>query len=98
MPRSSQRSLLFGPPNQNTVSTSPLSHAFYVSRPPHRPWFNHYNNIRWRIQAMGFIIMQFSPWFVVLSFRSIYPPQHSVLRNPQSMFFPQNERPNFTPI
>jgi hypothetical protein len=33
-----------------------------------------------------FIIMQFSPWSVFLPFRSKYPPQHSVLKNPQSMF------------
>jgi hypothetical protein len=30
-----------------------------MSRPPHPPWFNHPNNIRWRIQAVKFIIMQF---------------------------------------
>jgi hypothetical protein len=31
-----------------------------MSRPPHPPWFNHPNNIRWRIQTVKFIIMQFS--------------------------------------
>jgi hypothetical protein len=31
-----------------------------MSRPPQPPWFNHPNNIRWRIQAVKFIIMQFS--------------------------------------
>jgi hypothetical protein len=30
--------------------------------------------------------------------RSIYPPQHSALKNPQSMFLPQSERPSFAPI
>jgi hypothetical protein len=30
-------------------------------RPSHPPWFDHPNNIRLRIQAMKFIIMQFSP-------------------------------------
>jgi hypothetical protein len=30
-----------------------------MSRAPHPPWFNHTNNIRWRIQVMKFIIMQF---------------------------------------
>jgi hypothetical protein len=35
-----------------------------------------------------FIIMQFSAWSVSLPFRSKYPPQHSVLKNPQSVFFP----------
>jgi hypothetical protein len=45
-----------------------------------------------------FIMMQFSPRSVFLPFRSKYPPQHSVLRNPQSMFLPQSERPSFAPI
>jgi hypothetical protein len=31
-----------------------------MSCSPHPPWFNHLNNIRWRIQAVKFIIMQFS--------------------------------------
>jgi hypothetical protein len=32
-----------------------------MSRPPHPPWFNHPNVIRRRIQAVKFIMMQFSP-------------------------------------
>jgi hypothetical protein len=36
--------------------------------------------------------MQFFPRSVFLPFRSKYPPQHSVLINPQS------ERPSFAPI
>jgi hypothetical protein len=32
--RSSKWSLAFGPPNQNPVNTSPLPHAFHMSRPP----------------------------------------------------------------
>jgi hypothetical protein len=47
-----------------------------MSRPPHPPWFNHPNNIWWRIQAMKFIIMLFSPRSVFLPFRSKYLPQH----------------------
>jgi hypothetical protein len=35
-----------------------------MSPPPPPPWFNHANNIRWRIQAVKFIITQFSPWSV----------------------------------
>jgi hypothetical protein len=62
----------------------------HMCRPPHSPWFNHSNNIRWRIQVIRFIIMQFSPRSVFLPFRSKYP-HHSVLRNPQSMFLPQSE-------
>jgi hypothetical protein len=43
------------------------------------------------------IIMQLSPRSVFLPFRYKYP-QHSVLKNPQSMFLPQSERPSFAPI
>jgi hypothetical protein len=39
------------------VSTCP--YACYMSYPPHPPWFNHPNSIRWRIQAMKFIIIHF---------------------------------------
>jgi hypothetical protein len=51
MPRSSRWSLAFVPPNQNSVSTSPLLHACHMSSPPHPPWFNHPNNIRRRLQV-----------------------------------------------
>jgi hypothetical protein len=36
-----------------------------MSHPPRPPWFTHPNNIRWSIQAVKFIIMQFSPNFFV---------------------------------
>jgi hypothetical protein len=65
-PRSSQWSLLFGLPHKNPVNTSPLAHAYYISRPPDPPWFNHNNDIRWRTQAMKFIIMHISSWSVFL--------------------------------
>jgi hypothetical protein len=80
-PRFSQWSLAFGPPNQNPVNTSPLPRACHMSRPPHRPWFNHPNNIRWIIQAVKLIIMQFSPLSVFFPFRSKHLPQHSLLKN-----------------
>jgi hypothetical protein len=79
-PRSSQRYLPFGPPNKNPVDISPLPHACHMTRPSHPPWFNHPNNIRWRIQVMKFIIMQFSLRCFFLPFRSKYPPQHSLLK------------------
>jgi hypothetical protein len=97
-PRSSQCSLTFGPPNQNPVNSSPYPLACHMSRPPHPPWCNHPKNIRWRIQTVKFIIMQLSPRYIFLHFRSKYPPQHSVLKNLQSMFLPQSERPSFAPI
>jgi hypothetical protein len=72
-PRSSQWSLTFGLPNQNPVNTSPLPDACLMSRPPHPPWFNHPNDIRWRIWDMKFITVQFSPQSVLLPFRSKHP-------------------------
>jgi hypothetical protein len=42
--------------------------------------------------------VQFSPWSVFLPFRSKYLPQHSVLKNSQSVFVHQSERPSFEPI
>jgi hypothetical protein len=51
-----------------------------MSHPLHPPWFSHCNNIEWRIQAVKFIIMQFSVWSVFLPFRSKY--RHSFFRNP----------------
>jgi len=59
--------------------TSPL-HVYHMLCPPHPHWFNHPNSIRWRIQAVKFIIMHFSPRFVFLPFRSKYP-QHLVNSN-----------------
>jgi hypothetical protein len=64
MPRSSQWSLPFRPPNQKLVNTSPLPHACHMFCPPQPPWFNHPTNIQWRIQSVKLIIMQYSPWSV----------------------------------
>jgi hypothetical protein len=48
---------------------------------------------------MKLLITQFSPTSCHLIFlRSIYSPQHSSLRHPQSVFLPQCQRPSFTPI
>jgi hypothetical protein len=47
---------------------------------------------------MKFIIMQFSPRSDFLPFRSKYPPRHSVLKSPKSMFLPLSERPSFAPL
>jgi hypothetical protein len=85
-------------PNSCKHLYSTLLLACHMSRPPHPTWFNHPDNIRRRIQAMKFIIMQFSPRSVFLPFRSKYPPQHTLLKNPHSILLPQSERPSFAPI
>jgi hypothetical protein len=47
-------------PDQNVVSTSHLSHTYYMSRPSHLPRFNHYN-IWWRVQIGKLLIVKLSP-------------------------------------
>jgi hypothetical protein len=43
--------------------------------------------------------MQFSPFTRhLIPLRSKYPPQHPVLKHPQSLFLPQCQKQNFTPI
>jgi hypothetical protein len=56
MPGSSQWSLTFGPPNKNPLNTSPLPHACHMSRPPHSPWFNHPNNVRWGSSSLWSVL------------------------------------------
>jgi hypothetical protein len=45
MLRSYEWSLSFGPSHQNPVHFPLLSHACYMSRPPHSPWFDLHNDI-----------------------------------------------------
>jgi hypothetical protein len=48
---------------------------------------------------MKLLVMQSSPaYYQFLPLRPKYFPQHPVHRDPQSVFFPQCERPSFTPI
>jgi hypothetical protein len=64
---SSSRSSKWSPPfrfsNQNTVRNSYISHASYMTRPSHPPWFDHPNNIWWSVQVTKLLIMQSSPLF-----------------------------------
>jgi hypothetical protein len=71
MPMSSHWSLIFRASQSKPCKH--LSHACHMSRPPRPLWFNHPNNIRWRMLAVKFIIMQFSPRSVFLPFRSKWP-------------------------
>jgi hypothetical protein len=96
-PKCSQLSLKFGTPNRNPEDRSPLPYACHLSRPPQNPCLNLPNDIRGRILAMKFNITKFSPWSIVLPFRSKYS-QHSLVNNRQSMFLPQSVRTSFAPI
>jgi hypothetical protein len=58
-------------------------------RPSYPPWLDHPSNIWRRVQVMKFLIMQSSPVSRhFLPLRSIYSPQHPVLKHPQPMLLP----------
>jgi hypothetical protein len=76
----------FGFSHQNPVHVSPLSHACHMPCPPHSPWFDLSNNIWWWIQIMKLPTVHLSPFSCYsIPLRSKYPPQHPVLKHPQSM-------------
>jgi hypothetical protein len=60
----------------------------YMTRPSH-PRLD-YSNYTWRrVQITKLLVMQFSPITRhLIPLRSKYPPQHPVLKQPQSMFLP----------
>jgi hypothetical protein len=70
-----------------TRSSSP--HSRYMVRPSHPPRLD-YSNYTWRrVQITKLLVTQFSPFSRhIIPFRSKYPPQHPVLKPPQSMFLP----------
>jgi hypothetical protein len=64
-----------------------LPHTCHIPHPP--PRYKHPNNIRYSVQIIKFLVMQFSQ--VPCSFLSIGPkylPQHPLFELPQCMFFP----------
>jgi hypothetical protein len=78
---SSPRSSKWSPPlmlsSQTFVYISHLSHAIYMPRQSPPPWFDHPNNIWWRVQIMKLLIMQFSSascHSIPLRFK--YSPKH----------------------
>jgi hypothetical protein len=78
-------------------STSP--HSCYMPCPSHAPWLDHSNCASRSVQAMKLLIMQFSPTsYHFISLRSKYSPQHPVLKHPQSMSLPWDQRPTSAPI
>jgi hypothetical protein len=84
-PRSFEWSLFFGLSHLNLVYLSFLSHACRMPRPPHSPWFQLLNDL-WGIsisyEALSCAIFPFSR--SVIPLKSIYSPQHPVLKHPQS--------------
>jgi len=85
--------------DQNFVHISHSTHACYISRPSHPPWFDNPSNIWWSVQVIKLLIKMSSPGSRhFLPLRSKYSPQHPVLRHLQSTSFFQCQRPSFTPI
>jgi hypothetical protein len=63
-------------------------HACYMPCPSH-PRVDHCNYTWWRVQVMKLLIMQSSPTsHHFISLQSKYSPQHTVLKQPQSVFLP----------
>jgi hypothetical protein len=81
-----------GFPNQNFVWISHLCHLCYMPHPSHPPGVHHPNNIWWKIQIMEFFIMHFLHPPVTSSLFSPNILLCTVLRHPQSVFFPECER------
>jgi hypothetical protein len=69
MPESSEWSLPFMLPNQHFVCMYHmyLPRSCYMASPPYPPWFDHPNNIWWRVQVTELLIMLFSQRPVTLS-------------------------------
>jgi hypothetical protein len=61
MPRSSEWPLPLRFSDHHLISISHISHACYMPRQPHPPWFNHSNNNLWSVQVTKLLITQCSP-------------------------------------
>ena len=86
-------------PHQNPVCTSPLPHMRYMPHPPHSSQLNHPNKNGWGAQIIKLPIIYFSPLpFYLDPLRPKRSPQNPIFKHLQPPFFPQCERPSFTPI
>ena len=93
-PISSKWSFPFTFPLQNAVCASSLPNSCHMHRPSHSYWPD--NPIT---RNLTLPIMPFPTAPVTSSLlRRTYLLQYPVLVHPQSMFFPECERPSFTPI
>ena len=86
-------------PHPNCVCTCPLPHTCHMPNSSHSSWFDHPNNIQWRVQFMKLLIKQPPPVpFSLVPLRPKYLHEHHILRHSHPMFLRQCERPRFTPI
>jgi hypothetical protein len=74
-----------GFPTNNLYVFHFFNHSCYMTRTSH-PLRLHYDNYTWRrVQITKLLVMQFSPFSRhLIPLRSKYPPQHLVLKHPQS--------------
>jgi hypothetical protein len=85
-------------PHQNPVHAPPPQPC-YMPCTSHSSWFYHLHNSGWGVQIMKLLIMMFSAFPChLIPLRPKYSPQHPILKHPQPTFFPQCQRPSFTPI
>jgi hypothetical protein len=86
------------------LAFSPTSYIFhlllyvcYMRCPFYPPWLDHFTSRRVQVTKLPF--MQFSHTSChFISLWSKYSPQHPVLKHPHSVFLPQCQRPDFTPV
>jgi hypothetical protein len=68
-----------------------LSHSCYIPR-TYAPWLDHSTCTWQRVQVMKLLIIQIFPTSChFISLRSVYSPQHPVLKHPQSMFMSETK-------
>ena len=92
-------SLKFSPPKLCMHLSSPFPNRCHMPPPPLHSWLDHPNNIWWGVQSIKLLVMQSSPlpcYLVPLGPK--YPPQRSILENPQPTFLRQCQWPSFTTI
>lgn len=63
-------------------------HACYLPHQSHPSWFDHRNNVRWRVKIVKLLLMLYSPAsHHFLPLRSKDTPQCPVLKHPHSTIF-----------
>jgi hypothetical protein len=60
-PRFSKWSLQFRFSNQNIVCLPKLSHACYMTRPSHSPWFDHPDDVWWSVLTSHYAVFSSLP-------------------------------------
>jgi hypothetical protein len=91
--------LPFRSSNQNFLRIPQLSHACYVSRPSHFPWFHYSNNIWSSVQAMKLLIMQSARYLNSMGFK-IQPLTPKIFKIWHRVLYPKHHRlwPNFVVV